>query len=256
MRIGIILSGGVGTRVGTDIPKQYIEVCGRPLISYCLEAIAQGVDRLQIVAAPEWRDFIISECAGISDRLAMRMKSTSALEKVEFSEPGLTRQFSIYNALKDIEKFAAPRDAVIIHDAARPFVTTELVERCFTAIEKEGHEGVLPVLPVKDTIYFSMDGMAITSLLDRTKLFAGQAPEAFLFKRYLDANERLITRTWEAGGEYIIAPTSDIFKVNGSTEPAKLAGMDVVLIEGEERNYKVTTPEDLVRCREDISNIL
>lgn len=245
MRVGIILSGGVGTRIGSDIPKQYIEVGGKPIISYSLSTLADCVDRLQVVAAPEWREFIQKECETLTNR-------EGALCCVEFSDPGLTRQFSIYNALKDIEKCATTKDSVIIHDAARPMVSKDLCERCFIAIEQEKHDGAMPVIPVKDTIYFSMDGTGITSLLDRTKLWAGQSPEAFLFGKYLKSNERLITRTWEPGGECIIAPTSEIFKINGSTEPAKLAGMDVIMIEGEENNYKITTPRDLERFKEDM----
>lgn len=240
MRIGIILSGGTGTRIGGDIPKQYIEVGGRTIFSYAAETVAKSVDRMQVVAAEMWHERIVEDCAGFG-------------KEIGFSEPGLTRQFSIYNALKDIEKYASKNDVVLIHDAARPLVTTEVIEGCFNAIETDGHEGALPVIPVKDTVYFSMDGINITSLLDRAKLYAGQAPEAFKFGNYLKANERLIMRTWEAGGDLIINPASDIFKINGSTEPAKLAGMDVVMITGDEHNYKITTPEDLARFTEEIS---
>lgn len=236
MRIGIILSGGTGSRINSDIPKQYIEVGGKPIITYSMETMYKCVDRLQIVVAPEWKEFVQAEC----DKLAIK--------NVAFSNPGLTRQFSIYNALKDIEDYAIEDTSVIIHDAARPNVTVETIEHCFSALA-EGHDGALPVVRVKDTVYFSMDGSEITSLLDRTKVYAGQAPEAFDYKKYLHANERLVTRMWQSGGEYIISPTSEIFKITGSTEPAKLAGMDVVMVEGDEHNYKITTVEDLERFK-------
>lgn len=236
MRIGIILSGGTGSRINSDIPKQYIEVGGKPIITYSMETMYKCVDRLQIVVAPEWKEFVQAEC----DKLAIK--------DVAFSNPGLTRQFSIYNALKDIEDYAIEDTSVIIHDAARPNVTVETIEHCFSALA-EGHDGALPVVRVKDTVYFSMDGSEITSLLDRTKVYAGQAPEAFDYKKYLHANERLVTRMWQSGGEYIISPTSEIFKITGSTEPAKLAGMDVVMVEGDEHNYKITTVEDLERFK-------
>lgn len=236
MRIGIILSGGTGSRINSDIPKQYIEVGGKPIITYSMETMYKCVDRLQIVVAPEWKEFVQAEC----DKLAIK--------DVAFSNPGLTRQFSIYNALKDIEDYAIEDTSVIIHDAARPNVTVETIEHCFSALA-EGHDGALPVVRVKDTVYFSMDGSEITSLLDRTKVYAGQAPEAFDYKKYLHANERLVTRMWQSGGEYIISPTSEIFKITGSTEPAKLAGMDVVMVEGDDHNYKITTVEDLERFK-------
>ena len=236
MRIGIILSGGTGSRINSEIPKQYIEVGGKPIITYSMETMYKCVDRLQIVVAPEWKEFVQAEC----DKLAIK--------DVAFSNPGLTRQFSIYNALKDIEDYAIEDTSVIIHDAARPNVTVETIEHCFSVLA-EGHDGALPVVRVKDTVYFSMDGSEITSLLDRTKVYAGQAPEAFDYKKYLHANERLVTRMWQSGGEYIISPTSEIFKITGSTEPAKLAGMDIVMVEGDEHNYKITTVEDLERFK-------
>lgn len=234
MRIGILLSGGTGSRIKSDIPKQYIEVGGRPIISYCLATVSKCVDRIQIVAANEWKAFISEECAKLS------------ISNFAFSAPGLTRQYSIYNALKDIETTADKEDVVVIHDAARPWVSEELLERCFDAIE-EGHDGALPVIHVKDTVYYSVNGVQITDLLDRTKIYAGQAPEAFKFKKYLLANERLVTRMWQAGGEYIVSPASDIFKITGSTEPARLAGLDVVMVEGDDHNYKITTEADLAR---------
>lgn len=241
MRIGILLSGGTGSRIKSDIPKQYIEVGGKPIISYSLETLYKCVDRLQIVVAPEWKEFVQAEC----DKLAIK--------EVAFSVPGLTRQFSVYNALKDAEGYAIEDTSVIIHDAARPNVSIETIEHCFSAIA-EGHDGALPVVKVNDTVYFSMDGNEITSLLDRTKLYAGQAPEAFDFKKYLLANERLVTRMWQAGGEYIVSPASEIFKITGSTEPARLAGLDVVMVEGDDHNYKITTDADLSRFKSEIES--
>lgn len=244
MRIGIILSGGIGTRLNSDIPKQYINVGGKPIITYCLETMTKCVDRLQIVVAPEWKEFVEAEC----DKLSF--------ENVAFSNPGVTRQFSVYNALKDIEEYvighpevnALEDITVIIHDAARPNVSVETIEHCFGAIA-EGHDGALPVVKVNDTVYYSIDGTAITNLLDRTKLYAGQAPEAFDFRKYLAANEKLVTRMWQATGACVISPTSEIFKITGSTEPARLAGLDVIMVPGDEHNYKITIDSDLERFK-------
>ena len=99
----------------------------------------------------------------------------------------------------------------------------------------DGHEGVIPVLPMKDTVYGSTDGKTINALLDRTEIFAGQAPEVFRLGAYLDANRRLLP--------------DRILEINGSTEPAVMAGMDMVMIPGDERNFKITTGGDLERFR-------
>lgn len=241
MVTALLLSGGTGTRMGVETPKQYIEIKGRPIISYCLECLFthEGIDGVQIVADEMWREKILNcmesiRCEG-NDGTA-REKSDRGIEKFRgFSTPGKTRQLSILNGLEDIAKYAGDKDHVLIHDAARPMVSAGQISDCLEAV-RTGHEGALPVLPMKDTVYFSEDGERITSLLERSRIFAGQAPEAFLFGKYIEANRALLPEK--------------IFKINGSTEPAVMAGMDIAMIPGDERNFKITTKADLERFRE------
>ena len=221
MNIAIVLSGGCGTRLGAEIPKQYIKVNGNTIISYCLEVLesCEQIDAVQIVADTSWHNVILE----------------SNMQKFKgFSKPGENRQLSIFSALEDIKGYAKEDDIVIIHDAARPCVSQEMFTDLIYACKE--HDGVLPVLPMKDTVYMSEDGSCITSLLNRSLIFAGQAPEAFHFGKYYDANVRLLP--------------DDILKINGSTEPAIMAGMDVAMIPGDERNFKITTIEDLERFQQ------
>lgn len=239
MNIALVLSGGSGVRVGSSIPKQYLEVAGKPMIIYCLETLSthKAVDVIWIVAEKEWQDKIL-----------LWLKTFALEDKVRgFSLPGKNRQLSILNGLEDIARFAGKEDYVLIHDAARPCLSARLITDCLTAIV--GHEGVLPVLPMKDTVYLSEDAKTITSLLDRKQIFAGQAPEVFVLGKYLEANRRLLIRDCEmADGTRQKA----ILAINGSTEPAILAGMDVVMIPGEEANVKITTKEDLERFQKSV----
>ena len=236
MNIALILSGGSGVRVGSSIPKQYIEVSGRPIITYCIKTFSKHdeVDAIWIVAEKEWQD-----------KITGWLKMFGLESKVKgFSLPGENRQLSILNCLEDIALFAKEEDLVMIHDAARPCLSTKMITECFEGIV--GHDGVLPVLPMKDTVYLSKDGRIITSLLDRQQIFAGQAPEVFVLGKYLEANRRLLTTECEnAEGKM----QSAILAINGSTEPAILAGLDVAMIPGEEANFKITTKEDLERFR-------
>ena len=229
MNIALLLSGGTGSRIGGEIPKQYIKVNGRSILSFCLETLSksQDVDAIQIVAADEWRGEI-ADCVSKYDQ-KNKVRGVSV--------PGETRQLSIYNGLTDIRTYAKDDDVVLIHDAARPNLSSGMVHACFTQIV--GHDGVLPVLPMKDTVYQSVDGKVISSLLDRSRIFAGQAPEAFVLGKYYEANERLLP--------------DDIYRINGSTEPAIMAGLDVAMISGDENNYKITTQADLERFRERLS---
>ena len=208
MVTALVLSGGTGTRVGGEIPKQYIEVKGYPVIAYCL------------------RTFLFHE----------EIDAVQGNSKFRgFSAPGKTRQLSILNGLEDIRKYAGDSDYVLIHDAARPLVSAGQISACMEAV-RAGYDGALPVLPMKDTVYLSEDGKAVTSLLDRKKVFAGQAPEIFALGKYYRANKALLPER--------------ILGINGSTEPAVLAGMDITMIPGDEGNFKITTLSDLERFRE------
>ena len=225
MTIALILSGGTGTRLGFDIPKQYIEVNGRPIISYSIESLSSHneLDAIQIVADPVWQ-------GQIQDWLA---EEGECGKFRGFSSPGGNRQLSILNGLKDIREYAKDSDYVFIHDAARPLLTEKQITDCIAGAF--GHDGVLPVLHMKDTVYSSTDGKKISALLNRSEIYAGQAPEMFQLGSYYEANCRLLP--------------DKIWQINGSTEPAILAGLDVVMIPGDEGNFKITTKEDLERFR-------
>lgn len=238
MVIALILAGGAGTRLGTEIPKQYIEVGGKPVISYCLETFEnhERIDGIQVVAGEMWR---------------RRIRESSGRKFRGFSDPGENRQLSILNGLKDIRNYAGCSDLVIIHDAARPMVSSGQITACLDSLfgpnrmpgreQEQGgatvyYEGAVPVLPMKDTVYMSSDGKTITSLLERSHVFAGQAPECFVLERYYEANMRLLPER--------------ILQINGSAEPAVLAGMNIALVQGDEANFKITTENDLRRFRQ------
>ncbi len=219
--IAIILSGGTGTRLGGNVPKQYLEVHGKAIIMYCVETIAQmpEIDEIVICLADEWKTFVQEE-----------LQKAGVLKTVVYSKPGEVRQLTIYNALKMLHEQGVEDDAiVVIHDAARPLVSEALLRRCLDGCK--GADGVLPVLPVKDTLYMSKDGISISALLKRSEIVAGQAPEAFRFGKYLAVHDQM---SYE-----------NILKISGSTEIAFRAGLNIKLVPGEELNFKITTTEDL-----------
>lgn len=218
----IFLSGGIGSRAGSDIPKQYVDCGGKKLFSYALETLLAHpmIDEVWVAADPAWR----TEFDGFP--------------VTGFSLPGETRQGSIRNAARDIDAAHGTdgkKWAVLIHDAARPYLTPALITGTLEALK--GHEGVLPVLPATDTLYRCDEKGRIRGLLNRDEIFAGQAPEAFLLAPYLQAMDAL---------------SPDRFTlIRGSSEPAVLAGMDVVTIPGDPGNRKITTAEDLNRFRQE-----
>ena len=227
MNVMLLLAGGTGSRMNSEIPKQYIEVGKRRIIDYSLDAFAKcpKMDLVCIVAHEAWRQVIVDGmCEGLKNRF------------VGFANPGETRQMSILNGLHFIcEKVEeiTDEDRVVIHDAARPNITSEMLVEYLEACV--GHDGVMPVLPMKDTVYACDENGRVTSLLDRKTIWAGQAPEVFALKKYIAVNEMLLPEK--------------IYCINGSTEPAILAGLDIVTVAGEERNIKITTKGDLERFR-------
>ena len=227
MNIALLLSGGTGNRVGGDIPKQYREAGGRLLISYCMETLLAhpAIDALQIVAELKWQQDIM-QCGE-------RLLVNGAWERKfrGFSLPGTNRQMSIFRGLEAIKGYAQDRDLVLIHDAARPLLSAGQIGECLKGAV--GRDGAMPILPMKDTVYYSKDGQRVERLLERNAVYAGQAPEVFALGKYYEANRKLLP--------------DKILEINGSTEPAVMAGMDIAMIPGDEGNFKITTKEDLER---------
>ncbi len=228
MNVAIVLSGGTGSRLGADIPKQYISVAGKQIISYSLEVIAEAteIDAIVIVAASEWQSKI-----ELPELLANKKKP------LLWALSGENRQLSIYNGMKAAAELEPT--AVLIHDAARPLISTELIARMFKAFL--GCEGVMPALPMKDTIYMVCEeDETIQKTLPRQQLAAGQAPELFAFEPYMRSIEALLP--------------DKILLINGSSEPAIMAGLRVITIAGDEMNFKITTEADLKRFKEIIGD--
>jgi 2-C-methyl-D-erythritol 4-phosphate cytidylyltransferase len=217
MNTAIILSGGNGERLG-GAPKQYREVGGRPVIAYSLRAFQDSTctDGIVIAARSEWRPF-----------LSEWVRRDDIGKFMGFAPAGETRGHSIYNALKSIS--AEADDTVTVHDAARPFVSLGLIEACTNAA-KNADGAMLAICP-SDTIY-RRENSALVSL-NRDELLIGQTPECFKYGKYLAAFESLT-------GE-------EIANARGSTEIALMGGMDIVTVEGDAANFKITTEADFER---------
>ena len=222
MTAAIILSGGTGARVGSDIPKQYIEVAGKPIIAYCIETFEKSpeTDKIVIVCADEYREIVRGL---ISDEGKF----------AGFAAPGKTRQLSILSGLNALRGILGDDDGVVIHDAARPLVTEDMIRTICEMLSDA--DAVLPVLPMKDTVY-EIDGGKVVSNLERSRIAAGQAPEGFKYGAYVKANEALLPDA--------------IYEISGSMQPAVMSGMNIITVPGDENNFKITTPADLTRFEE------
>ena len=191
------------------------------MITHCMDALCSS-ERI--------RDLVIIADVSYRKEIEKDWKEYGSGGRIlAFADPGENRQLSIRNGLLALEGKAKEDSVVLIHDAARPFVTDKLIDSCIFACEE--HDGAMPVLPMKDTVYLTGDNGCVNGLLERDRVVAGQAPEAFLYGKYLAANERLMPEK--------------ILSIRGSSEVAILAGMDIAVVPGDEGNIKVTTPSDL-----------
>lgn len=221
VKIGaVVLAGGQGKRMNSQVQKQYMMLAGRPLISYALEAFEQSpVDEIVLVVG-----------AGEEAHVRREILKPLNLKKVTAVVPGgKERYHSVYEGLKALDGCSY----VLIHDGARPLVTEGIIERAIHGAMEE-HACVVG-MPVKDTIKISdADGYA-AGTPDRALLWQIQTPQAFSYQLVRSAYDQLM-----ADPSLQIGITDDAMVVETCGQGR------VKLVEGSYENLKVTTPEDLV----------
>ena len=208
--VALVVAAGQGIRAGGEIPKQYRPLGGRPVLRHSLELFARhpAIDGVRVVIAEGHGPLYEQAARG----LALLPPVTG----------GATRQASVKAGL---ESFAGePPDFVLIHDAARPFLSAALIDRVCAALDR--HPAVLPALPVVDSLRRTR-GERVLDDVDRDGIVRIQTPQGFHFGAILDAHRH--------------APPVG-FGDDGAV--AAWAGLPVVQVAGEEDNVKLTLPED------------
>lgn len=220
---GIVLAGGKGTRMQSDVPKQYMLLDGKPLLYYSLKAFEESnVESVVLVTAE-------GEEAYCKKELVERYEFTKVVAVVT---GGAERYASVWNGLQCLKKQTGTEpDYVLIHDGARPLVTEELINRLLT--ETEHYGACVAGMPVKDTIQMTNAHGTITLTPKRESLWIAQTPQAFAFSCVYDSYERLMK-------EREIQVTDDAMVVGLYYD------ISIQMIRGSYTNLKVTTPEDLV----------
>lgn len=223
--IAIVLAGGRGTRMGAEKPKQYLELAGKPVIAFSLIAFEESMaDEIYVVCDPEYDDMIknIAKQYGISKLSG-------------FASSGPERVISVRNGVdaalagKDLAQY---KDiCLMIHDGARPFISTELIKACAECAAECG--AAIPGLPLKDTIK-EVSGDTVVETPDRSLFTAVQTPQCFMADIIVLAYE-----AYESGKKPDFIPTDDASLVEMFT------GADVKVVPGDERNIKLTTPADM-----------
>ena len=212
--VALVVTSGRGERFGGDPPKQYLSLAGKPLLRHCLERLCRhtGIDGVRAV--------IHADDAGLYAAAA------DGLDLLEPVAGGVTRQDSARLGLESL--LHQPPEVVLIHDAARPLVSTAVIDGVLQALHT--YPAALPVLPVTDTLKRGAEG-AVAGTVDRTGLYRAQTPQGFVYEGILQAHREF------AGA----ALTDDAALVEA-------AGLRVALVAGDEDNVKITEPADLARA--------
>jgi 2-C-methyl-D-erythritol 4-phosphate cytidylyltransferase/2-C-methyl-D-erythritol 2,4-cyclodiphosphate synthase len=215
----VVVAAGRGQRAGGDVPKQYRKIAGTPVVRPTLSAFSSHphIDLVQPVIHPDDEDLFRAASSGLKNLL-------------EPVAGGATRQTSVHAGLQALQGCAP--EIVLIHDAARPFLSSALISRAIEAARTHG--AAVPGVAVADTVKKIDQAAVVTETLDRSQLRMVQTPQAFAFTLIADAHQRAAA----AGREDF---TDD-------AALAEWAGHRVLMFEGEAGNVKLTTNEDFDRA--------
>lgn len=221
---GVILAGGIGTRMGNvEKPKQFMEIGGKPIIAHTIE---------KFVVHPDFEAIIVlSPRQWINHTQDLVKKYVPNADKVFVISGGSTRNETVMNSIRYIEEnYGLDQDTIIVtHDSVRPFVSHRIIEENIAMATK--YDACDTVIPATDTIVEALDNEVISSIPDRSKMYQGQTPQSFKAKKLKDMYESLTDEEKEI--------LTDACKI------MVLKGERVYLVEGEVCNIKVTYPYDL-----------
>jgi 2-C-methyl-D-erythritol 4-phosphate cytidylyltransferase/2-C-methyl-D-erythritol 2,4-cyclodiphosphate synthase len=216
----IIAAAGTGTRMGLDLPKQFHPLAGEPILVHTIKAFQQtaGIAEIIIAAPPEY----LAE----TEELLNRYNLTNGLAKLAIVMGGTVRQDSVKAGL---DALADDTELVLVHDGARPLVTSELIQACLSMAALTG--AAVAAVPVRDTLKAVSRENTVIKTVERQGLWQAQTPQAakvaLLKKAFAAAEEKKLTMTDEAA-------------------MLELIGHEVSIVMGSRRNIKITQPEDLV----------
>ena len=211
-KFAIIVAGGSGSRMGTEIPKQFLEISGKPILMHTIQGFYNYDPEMDIILVlPEVQQKFWSELC-IQNSFSLRHRITSG---------GETRFHSVRNGLKQIEGSGI----VFIHDGVRPLVSLETLKRCFETAVNCGN--AIPVLPASESLRKQEGNQNIS--VDRSLFFSVQTPQTFQTEQIREA-----------------------FRQNNDSEftddasVAEKAGFQIFMVEGNRENIKITTSTDLI----------
>lgn len=224
--IAVIFAGGSGARMGAGLPKQFIEVNGKPIIIHTLDIFEEhpAIDEIYVACK---EDYI--------EKLQKLIKRHMIMKVAKVVPGGATGQDSIYNALKAAAENNDRDSVVLIHDGVRPCITKDLIDDCLKCVEEYGN--AITCTPLFETPVVSKNGVTVDDVPPRTDFYTAQAPQCFHLGDVLRAHEKM--RKTDPSYAGIVDTCTLMLKSNEQ----------VHIVAGPRGNIKVTTPEDLYTFR-------
>lgn len=227
MNIAVIFAGGSGVRMGAGIPKQFLEIEGKPILVHTLHLFEMHheIDKIYLAVMEEYipyvwalaSEFHITKLAGIVNG-------------------GKSAMDSVYNVLKCVEKENPEDSIVLIHDGVRPFVGYDVISKNIASVKENG-SAITSNLCYETVLISKDEGETVNSIPTRKECYTAQAPQSFYLKEILAAHEA----TRIINPEYTdIVDSCTLMKENGK---------ETHLVEGNRGNIKVTTPIDVYMFR-------
>lgn len=224
MNIALIIAGGVGARMLSAIPKQFITVNDKPIIVYTLEAFEKHpeIDVIAVVCIDGW-EIILQNYA----------KEYNITKLKHIAPSGKVGQESIKNGLDELAKYYNREDIVLIHDSIRPMVSADIISECIKITKEKGN--AIVCIPCQEAMLETIDGSSATSAYPRDNLKRTQTPQGFKLGKILDTH----TKAKEMGITNSVASCTLFVET----------GQAVYFSKGSEKNIKLTTSEDLAIFR-------
>jgi 2-C-methyl-D-erythritol 4-phosphate cytidylyltransferase len=220
----LIPAAGVGARMERDIPKQYLPVAGKPMLQHVLDIFADTPSIAHTFVVVNADDGYIDAIFGEAGQHSNQHPNVSVLRV-----GGASRQASVLNGLHAMRAMVEDDDRILVHDAARPGLTLELVEKLIRALHDDEVGGLL-ALPIVDTIKRANEEERVDATVAREQLWAAQTPQMFDYALLLRALE-----TAQQGAENVTDEASAV----------EALGLKPKLVEGSSRNFKVTLAHDI-----------
>lgn len=220
MNVALVFAGGTGQRMrNTARPKQFLELYGKPIIIYTLEVFQNhpDIDAIVVPCVAGWHDHL----RALADRYGIT-------KLVSIVPGGKTSQESKLSALHAIRDICKDDDIVLMHDAVRPLITSQVIDDNLACVKEYGN--AITVDPFTETGIISEDGNTVESTIERRKLYIAKAPQTFFFKDALDAHEAAKTMP-----ESTTIDTCTIMTA---------LGKQLHFVRCNHSNIKITTPED------------